>query len=202
MSLLPAACTSACGRWPAASGRQFGGVGAMINRPGLRLRIEALQGGTSEDACATAEGPLAARAEAFAGRWAEFHGESAHHCRIIIESAPQEHAGLGTGTQLALAVAAGLNAYCGLPSQTPQELALSVGRGLRSAVGTYGFVFGGLIVEQGKLPEEPISPLDCRIDLPEEWRFVLLRERVGVGSGRRRRSRCDGVVAGCAAGGN
>ena len=62
-----------------------------------------------------------------------------------------------------------------LPSQSPQELALSVGRGLRSAVGTYGFVFGGLIVEQGKLPDEPISPLDCRIDLPEAWRFVLVR---------------------------
>src|SRR5262249_44809242 len=78
-------------------------------------------------------------------------------------------------------VAGGLNAFCGLPSQTPQELALSVGRGLRSAVGTYGFVFGGLIVEQGKLSCEPISPLDCRIDLPEEWRFVLIRPRGLVG---------------------
>src|SRR5262245_17991084 len=48
---------------------------------------------------------------------------------------------------------------------------------MRSAVGTYGFVFGGLIIEQGKLPEEPISALDCRIDLPEEWRFVLVRPR-------------------------
>jgi predicted sugar kinase len=42
-------------------------------------------------------------------------------------------------------------------------------------VGTYGFVQGGLIVEQGKLPGEPISPLDCRIDLPAPWRFVLVR---------------------------
>jgi beta-ribofuranosylaminobenzene 5'-phosphate synthase len=164
-----------------ALGRQFGGIGAMIDRPGLGLRIEALEGGTSGEACATAEGPLARRAEAFARRWAEFHGVTAHHCRITVERAPQEHAGLGTGTQLALAVAAGLNAFCGLPSQTAQELAISVGRGLRSAVGTYGFLFGGLIVEQGKLPGEPISPLDCRIDLPEEWRFVLLRETSASG---------------------
>ena len=48
-------------------------------------------------------------------------------------------------------------------------------RGERSAIGTYGFVMGGLIVERGKLPGEPISPLDCRIDVPEAWRFVLLR---------------------------
>ena len=54
------------------------------------------------------------------------------------------------------------------------ELALSVGRGLRSAVGTYGFCGGGLVVERGKSAAEPISPLDCRLDLPAEWRFVLL----------------------------
>src|SRR5213076_1599219 len=96
-------------------------------------------------------------------------------CRIHISASIPEHAGLGSGTQVALSIAAGLSALCGLPSQTPQELALSVSRGLRSAVGTYGFVFGGLIVEQGKLSDEPISPLDCRIDLPDDWRFVLLR---------------------------
>jgi predicted sugar kinase len=42
-------------------------------------------------------------------------------------------------------------------------------------VGTYGFLFGGLIAEQGKLPDEDISPLDCRLDVPAEWRFVLAR---------------------------
>jgi predicted sugar kinase len=52
---------------------------------------------------------------------------------------------------------------------------------MRSAVGTYGFVFGGLVVEQGKLPDEPISPLDCRIDLPGDWRFVLVRPRALTG---------------------
>lgn len=165
----------------AAAGRQFGGVGAMVEQPGLRLRIEPLVGGVKVRVGATAEGPLAARAEEFARRWAEFHGISAHLCRILVEHAPREHVGLGTGTQLGLAIAAGLNAFCGLPSQSAQELALSVGRGLRSAVGTYGFLFGGLVVEQGKLPEEPISPLDCRIDLPEDWRFVLVRDPTASG---------------------
>ncbi len=153
----------ACG-----TGRQFGGVGAMIEKPGLALSI------CDADA-PSATGPLAERAIYFARRWAEFHRREVPACRIEINSAPPHHAGLGTGTQLGLAVAAGLNALVGLPSQSPAELALSVGRGLRSAVGTYGFVQGGLIVEQGKLPGERISPLDCRIDLPEAWRFVLVR---------------------------
>lgn len=159
------------GLWSlAGAGRQYGGVGAMVDRPGLRLTL-------APAAEFHASGPLAARAHAFACRWAEFHHQKLPNCTIQIDAAPPEHAGLGTGTQLGLSVAAGLNAWCGLPNQTPRELALSVGRGLRSAVGTYGFVLGGLIVEQGKLPNEPISPLDCRVDLPAEWRFVLIRPR-------------------------
>src|SRR5262245_7689119 len=142
----------------------------MIDRPALVLR---LSGADQSEAA----GPGAERATECARRWAEFHGRQPPGCRIEICDWAAEHVGLGSGTQLGLAVAAGLNAFCGLPSQTPQELAMSVSRGLRSAVGTYGFVFGGLIVEQGKLPGEPISPLDCRIDLPHEWRFVLVRPR-------------------------
>jgi beta-RFAP synthase len=88
---------------------------------------------------------------------------------------------LGVGTQLALSVAAGLSAFCGLPASAPQELARSVGRGRRSAIGTYGFVYGGLIVEQGKLPSEGISPLDTRLALPEAWRFVLVRPIAAAG---------------------
>jgi beta-RFAP synthase len=140
----------------------------MVEQPGLRLELRA-------DSHFGAMGPLADRAALFARRWAEFQQVELPACRIEVVAAPPAHAGLGTGTQLGLAVAAGLNALTGLPSQTAQELAVSVGRGLRSAVGTYGFVQGGLIVEQGKLPGEPISPLDCRLDLPNEWRFVLVR---------------------------
>src|SRR5205085_5679600 len=33
----------------------------------------------------------------------------------------------------------------------------------------------GLLVEAGKLPGEGISPLIARVELPQEWRFVLIR---------------------------
>jgi beta-RFAP synthase len=85
------------------------------------------------------------------------------------------------GTQLALSVAAGLNAWTGRPQPSPAELALSVGRGQRSAVGTYGFVAGGLIVERGRLPGEPFSPLDCRVPVPDAWRFVLVHPPAAAG---------------------
>lgn len=150
------------------TGRQFGGVGAMVDQPGLRLRISA------ESTWCTA-GPLAPRLEAAAERWCRFHDCERPCCNVTVEGAPPEHVGLGVGTQLALSVAAGLSSFCGLPASAPQELAISVGRGLRSAVGTYGFAMGGLIVERGKLPGELISPLDTRLDLPPVWRFVLVR---------------------------
>jgi len=151
-----------------AGGRQFGGLGVMIDKPGLRLVIR-----PAPELNAT--GPLADRAEEFAHRWAIYHHRASPECHIEVVAAPPDHVGLGTGTQLALSVAAGLNELHELSVETPQELAESVGRGMRSAVGTYGFLFGGLIVEQGKLPAEPISPLEFRLDLPAAWRFVLIR---------------------------
>lgn len=150
-------------------GRQFGGVGTMAGLGGPRVRL-------TPDKKLSATGPLAERAISFARRWAEFQGLSQDPaCRIEIISSPPEHTGLGVGTQLALAVASGLNTLFERSNPSPAELALSVGRGLRSAVGTYGFAMGGLIVEQGKLPGEPISPLDFQIDLPEKWRWALIR---------------------------
>jgi beta-ribofuranosylaminobenzene 5'-phosphate synthase len=165
-------------------GRQFGGVGATIERPAVELVVR-------RNDRLKVRGPLAARADEFARRWAAFHklpSEPAFH--VEVTAAPREHAGLGVGTQLGLSVAAALNALFDMPPSSPAELALSVGRGLRSAVGTYGFVHGGLIAERGKLASEPLSPLDCRLELPAEWRFVLVcpREAKGLSGTAERRA--------------
>jgi beta-RFAP synthase len=156
-------------------GRQFGGVGVMVARPGIDLRI------TPAEAFEAA-GPLAERVREFAARWARSETlPDLPACRVEVVAAPPAHVGLGVGTQLGLSVAAGLSALAGRPNRSPLELAASVGRGLRSAVGTYGFAHGGLIVERGKLPREPLAPLDFRADLPDEWRFVLVCPRTDRG---------------------
>jgi beta-ribofuranosylaminobenzene 5'-phosphate synthase len=165
------------------AGRQFGGVGAMIAKPGLRLQI------TSADKLKVL-GPLADRIVEFARNWTAFHRlASPPPCQLQVLAAPPSHTGLGVGTQLGLSVATGLSAWLGLPMGSPEELAISVGRGQRSAVGTFGFALGGLIVERGKQPGERIAPLDTRIDLPAAWRFVLIRPQAVEGlSGRREQS--------------
>lgn len=172
--------------------RQYGGIGLMVDRPTVRLRLDRAECYETRfeltdklmppaDA-ATIRRSLAVRVGEFAGRWAAFHKLPAPPCCCIsIESAPLQHVGLGTGTQLALSVAAGLNALFGLGEPSAVELAMSVGRGLRSAVGTYGFVLGGLIVERGKLPGEAIAPLDCRLDLPADWRALLIQSAATSG---------------------
>ncbi len=148
--------------------RQFGGVGVMVNQPGLRLRLTAAE---RFEAC----GPASDRARGVVERIARVEKlDRLPACRIEILSAPPQHVGLGTGTQLALAVTAAMNAFQGGGAMEPAALAALAARAERSAIGTYGFALGGLLVEAGKLAGEALSPLDARVELPADWRFVLI----------------------------
>jgi len=158
--------------------RSYGGVGVMVDSPlSLVLHFRATSGFQVD----AAESRLTERIAAFARRWAEFYSQPLDGVRIQLASNTPDHIGLGTGTQLGLSVAAGLAAFHGLPVPPIEELVRSVGRGLRSAVGAYGFSLGGLIVDRGKLPGEFLAPLDCRLELPDEWRFLLVRPQQGAG---------------------
>jgi beta-RFAP synthase len=148
--------------------RQFGGAGVMIEQPGLLLRL------TSRERL-TATGPAGDRAMAFAQRFAAYQRLAEEpRCQIDVVRLPRQHAGLGVGTSLGMAVAAGLAAWLGLPPMSAEQLAASVGRGRRSAVGALGFLRGGLIVEGGKSADDLLSPLVDRVELPEAWRFVAI----------------------------
>jgi beta-ribofuranosylaminobenzene 5'-phosphate synthase len=164
----------------APSGRLFGGVGLMVRRPGVQVAAGAA-------ASWSAEGPLAERALGFARRVAEGvrrdrPGADGPPLRLRVEEAAPEHAGLGTGTQLGLAVARAVAAAWGVRADA-RDLARWSGRGLRSALGVHGFERGGLLVEAGKRSPEALAPLVARTDFPEEWRVVLiapLAERDGA----------------------
>ncbi len=148
---------------------QFGGAGLMLNGPGLHLRARRAP-------AFAVKGPLAQRAAAFASHWAKTRSLSGlPDCEIEIVSAPPEHVGLGTGTQLGLSVGAALHALFEQHAQTLAELVASVGRGRRSSIGAYGFARGGLIGESGKQQGELLGELIEQVSLPEAWRFLLLR---------------------------
>ena len=155
--------------------RQFGGVGAMVESPGLVLRV-------SRAGSFQANGPLAERLRATAERFAKLAGLPAlPPFRLELESAPPEHNGLGVGTTVSLAVVYGLRRALELPKLAAGELAKQAGRGRRSAVGSYGFLSGGLIAEAGKLPGESLAPLLARVEIPAAWRFVLIGGQAPTG---------------------
>jgi beta-RFAP synthase len=155
---------------PILPSRQFGGVGLMIDDPGLQL--------TAAPASTwSAEGPLAERALAFAKHYAELAGEMSAPCHIALQRAAPEHAGFGTGTQLGLAVARALAETSKSSIPDVAILAQRVGRGQRSALGVHGFAQGGFLVEAGQRQPDVISPLVARVAFPEGWRIVVVLTR-------------------------
>jgi beta-RFAP synthase len=146
-------------------GRRFGGIGAAVPTPSVLLEA------TPHDRL-TAEGPDAGRAQEFARRYFAATGlKGGAHLRV--HRAIPAHAGLGSGTQLGLAVARALAELYG-ESAEPLALARAVGRGQRSAIGTWTFALGGFVLEGGRRPaSDEVAPLISRLPIPGMWRAVI-----------------------------
>jgi len=146
-------------------GRWFGGIGAAAPAPIVRLSAR-----QADDV--VVEGPDAERAAEFARRFLEFHRLDTG-ARITIEQALPPHTGIGSGTQLALAVGRALAEVYSI-AVDPVGLSSAVGRARRSAIGTWVFAAGGLVVEGGRARGgEGCGPLISRLELPSQWHCVL-----------------------------
>jgi beta-ribofuranosylaminobenzene 5'-phosphate synthase len=179
-------------------GRVDGSVGLTLEEP--RLLLEAslsprcqVRGGepwAEEVACGVA------------GRVREGIRALAPAAFTIREAVPR-HVGLGSGTQLALAVGRALAALHG--REVPvRELARMAGRGGTSGIGTAAFEHGGFLVDGGhsfgpgreKQDFRPSSasagvlpaPVIARHDFPEDWKVILAVPHTAPGaSGGRER---------------
>lgn len=146
-------------------GRCFGGIGTSAPEPTLLL--SARRADTLD-----VEGDDAQRAASFARCFLGFHGIRGG-AQLRVHRALPSHAGLGSGTQLALAVARALAELHGIATDAP-ALARAVGRTRRSAVGTWTFAGGGLVVEGGRRDGSAQgSPLIARLPFPPAWRVVV-----------------------------
>lgn len=145
--------------------RRFGGLGVAVSRPAV-----VVEASTSDEL--TVEGPDAERALAVAQRCRDAL-DLGTGARVRVLEAIPAHAGLGSGTKLALAVTAALSALAG-QSPDPAAMARTAGRGARSAVGLWTFALGGFVVEGGvrRGAAQP-APLLARHAMPDEWRCVL-----------------------------
>jgi beta-RFAP synthase len=90
----------------------------------------------------------------------------------VLDAIP-EHIGLGSGTQLALAIGAALSCLHDV-AWTPRDVAVATGRGSRSGIGIASFAQGGLVVDGGRGKDNQPPPLVARAEFPTEWPIILL----------------------------
>ncbi|MGJ0393522.1 MAG: beta-ribofuranosylaminobenzene 5'-phosphate synthase family protein [Methylocystis sp.] len=153
-------------------GRKFGGLGLSLDGPSTRLTltkatrnsVEGEESGRGAELLARAQGALA---------------PGSAHALTIHEAIPA-HSGFGSGTQLALSVAAALRQLEGL-SHDPAADAAIMSRGARSGLGAGLFATGGVVVDGGRGPNTRTPPVIARAAFPENWRVLLVCDPNAVG---------------------
>ncbi len=154
------------------SGRRFGSLGLPLCEPETVVTLSRA-GETS------VIGPESERAAAHLAALGRRLGIRAQH-RLVVEEAIPRHAGLGSGTQIALAVAAALRTLHGLPLDTDGDATL-LARGNRSGIGIATFADGGVIVDAGSDGAGRPPPVVARLPFPEEWRVMLILDKAQDG---------------------
>ena len=84
-----------------------------------------------------------------------------------------EHAGLGSGTQLALAVGSAISNLFNLELSL-MDIGKILDRGNRSGIGIGAFEHGGFLIDGGKGKSEDLPPITVRHDFPSNWKIILL----------------------------
>jgi beta-ribofuranosylaminobenzene 5'-phosphate synthase len=154
-------------------GRMFGGLGVGIDHPNVIVEAQ-----KTENFSVT--GQEVEIASQLADRFFRaYHVQPKAH--INVAQAIPAHIGLGSGTQLSLAIAVALARLFNMKATIP-ELAVTMGRAKRTAVGTTIFEKGGFVVDGGKKTNtESFPPLIYRQPFPREWRFIVALPNVNKG---------------------
>ena len=159
-------------------GRKFGSIGLSLSQPNLEL-IASHSGTLSVIGAET----ISSRAANIAKKLLSQLSLPGQISLEINQHIP-EHAGLGSGTQLALAIGTAISQLHGLNLSTA-EIAKLTGRGNRSGIGIAAFEHGGLLVDGGRISpiksKSRIPPLLARYDFPEHWRILLILDTAQPG---------------------
>lgn len=171
-------------------GRRFGSLGLVIDGVETRLSMQAadtdrIGGHGSPDEHAR----IAAYIDRLRGH---FHVEQA--IETTVHRLIPAHAGMGSGTQLALATGTAFAHLFAISAESAGtgRLAGILERGKRSGIGISGFDHGGLLVDGGPPPRSGTRTsqpaLLARLRFPEAWRVLLVEDpsRMGLNGERER----------------
>jgi beta-RFAP synthase len=154
-------------------GRRFGGIGLAIDTFRTRIRMRRA---TAMRVTGAERERLAAHVETM--RQA-LQRDDAYHVEVL-ENVPA-HAGFGSGTQLALAVAACMRRLHDMPPDIASD-AITLGRGTRSGLGVGLFQQGGLAVDGGRGTSERPAPIVSRLPFPDAWRVLVVLDPARQGA--------------------
>ena len=101
-------------------------------------------------------------------------------CHVEVHSLVPMHAGLGSGTQLALAVGAAIVKMAQVDLEI-DEIAYLLGRGARSGIGVAAFKHGGMIIDGGRGKQTRVPPTLAQHAFPETWRTLLIIDESDAG---------------------
>jgi len=162
-------------------GRLYGSIGLAVDHPNLVLRAE-------KSESLVIEGMETERVSIYAQRFIDRYGLPAGVHLNLLASIPA-HVGLGSGTQIALAVGAALTRLAGL-DLSMEEIALAGGRGVRSGIGIAAFQHGGFVLDGGhrilpglesspeaqitRIETNKVPPILFRHSVPKNWCFVTV----------------------------
>ncbi len=153
-------------------GRRFGSIGLAIDAFETSLEIRA--SGELQT-----RGYERERSAALARRFAEGLGLDPNWT-LTVSAAIPAHSGLGSGTQLALAIASGLRRLHGLEGNAVEDLRV-LDRGRRSGAGAALSERGGFVLDVGRGPYTDAPPVVTHLQFPDVWRIVLVIDRAAEG---------------------
>lgn len=155
-------------------GRKFGSIGLTLAEPSLAIEVQpakSLQVSGMQTIPATVLAKASAVAQQLISRL-----NLAGSVDLQVSQFIPEHAGLGSGTQIALAVGTAISRLYQLDLNT-RQIAELTGRGRRSGIGIAAFDHGGLLVDGGRsiAPDSnSVPPLLARYDFPHAWTILLI----------------------------
>lgn len=169
---------------PQPGGKLHQGLGIMIDHPGVHLQAQTIAASGSDVS-------FQQEMETFSGQTCEIIRtriqKTIQKCEsnwpdvrlqlsIAVLSIIPPHIGLGSGTQLDLATATLWTKFAGIDC-SPLKIAQVINRGKRSTIGTYGFMQGGILIDEGVVHEQDLGRCRFHRELPEDWRIVLVTPR-------------------------
>ncbi len=151
--------------------RLYGSLGVALDEPRLAVEIEPADSVVAPPDCKSLVETVCEQL-------------SVPGATVSVDQSLPAHVGLGSGTQLALALAAGIGAAYEQRVNV-RELAPQLGRGGRSGIGVGTFEQGGFVLDGGHpttrfTTDRPVDgtwsvpPVTSRHPIPEDWRFLVV----------------------------